>query len=149
MAIGLKFANDTQPQIANDYKQVLKIFKADPSLRIANRIYYKRGYEILPTFLRIAKCKFFSAAVPLNFAHSTVSANLINKWVADQTNNKIRNLIAAGSLTAKTRLVLVNAVYFKNAWKTKFDKANTNKEKFYTKTHKSTDVDMMHVKVCK
>lgn len=148
MAIGLKFANDTQPQIANAYKQVLKLFQSDKSLRIANRIYYKRGYEILPTFLKIARCKFFSAAVPLNFAHSTVSANLINKWVAQQTDNKIRDLIASGSLTENTRLVLVNAVYFKNAWKTKFDKANTKNDKFYTKTHKSTDVEMMHVKVC-
>lgn len=148
MANGLKFGNDTQPEIANDYKKLLKPFQNDKSLRIANRIYYKRGYEIRPSYYKIAKCKFFSSALPLNFAHSTVSANLINKWVSQQTNNKIRDLIAAGSLTGNTRLILVNAVYFKNSWATRFLKANTNKEKFYTKTHKSTNVDMMHVKVC-
>lgn len=147
MAAGLKLSNDTQATVARSYRQLLKPLQNNPSIRIANRLYYKRGYQIRPAYSKIAKCKFFSAIQPLNFAHSTVAANLMNTWVSQQTNNKIKMLVSPDSLTEKTRLVLVNAMYFKQGWATKFPVQNTKPDKFYTHTHKSVNVDMMHVKV--
>lgn len=147
MAAGLKLSNDTQASVAKGYRQLLKPLQNNPSIRIANRLYYKRGYDIQPAYNKIAKCKFFSAIQPINFAHSTVAANLINAWVSQQTNNKIKNLVTPDALTAKTRLVLVNAMYFKQGWATKFPVQNTKPDKFYTHTHKSVTVNMMHVKV--
>ena len=45
-----------------------------------------------------------------------------------QTNDKIKDLIPAGSLTADTRLVLTNAIYFKGDWQLPFDKDLTQKD---------------------
>ena len=44
----------------------------------------------------------------------------INTWTADQTNQKIQDLLPAGSVTPDTRLVLTNAVYFKGDWLSAF-----------------------------
>lgn len=41
------------------------------------------------------------------------SRGLINKWVQDQTNDKIKDLIPDGFINELTRLILVNAIYFK------------------------------------
>ena len=57
----------------------------------------------------------FSRATPetVDFSKSEVTRSRINTWVENQTNNKIKDLIAAGALTSQTKLVLVNAIYFK------------------------------------
>jgi len=44
----------------------------------------------------------------------------INQWVSDHTGARIPELLAPGILTADTRLVLTNAVYFKASWRTAF-----------------------------
>src|SRR5215813_2167140 len=52
----------------------------------------------------------------------------INRWVEDKTRQRIQNLIPPGSLNSDTRLVLVNAVYFKGTWVLKFEERYTSKE---------------------
>ena len=50
----------------------------------------------------------------LNFARNQEGARrIINQWVESQTNNKIKDLLKEGSVSPDTRLILVNAVYFK------------------------------------
>ena len=69
----------------------------------------------------------------------------INQWVSDETNKKIENLLAE-PLDPMTRMVLVNAIYFKGDWAKKFDAKDTKKEKFYRSDDSSVDVDMMNMK---
>ena len=68
----------------------------------------------------------------------------INKWVSDETNKKIENLLAE-PLDPLTRMILVNAIYFKGDWAKKFDAKDTKKEKFYRSDGSSVDVDMMNM----
>ncbi len=50
----------------------------------------------------------------LDFAGDAAGSKAtINKWVEDQTNNKIKDLIPDGFIDHLTRLILVNAIYFK------------------------------------
>jgi len=53
-------------------------------------------------------------------------------------------LIPASALGALTRLVLVNAVYFKSSWAARFDPKHTSKEKFVKEDGREVEVDMMH-----
>lgn len=56
----------------------------------------------------------------------------INKWVADQTEDKITDLIPEGALDSLTRLVLVNAVYLDATWASQFEKEATRDGGFTT-----------------
>uniref|UniRef100_A0A673Y895 Serpin peptidase inhibitor, clade G (C1 inhibitor), member 1 n=1 Tax=Salmo trutta TaxID=8032 RepID=A0A673Y895_SALTR len=62
----------------------------------------------------------FYDADPVKLTNSSeVNVEMINSWVAKQTNNKIKELV--DSVPAHTELVLLNAVYFNGQWKMKFD----------------------------
>ena len=72
----------------------------------------------------------------------------INQWVSKTTNNKIADLLAPGTLDSLTRMVLVNAVYFKGNWLNKFDPKNTHKVAFnleYEKSGSHVSVNMMNL----
>ena len=68
----------------------------------------------------------------------------INAWVEQQTNNRIRDLMPAGSIDAVTRLVLTNAIYFKGEWATPFDESSTKEEDFLTRRGTKVRAAMMH-----
>ena len=79
----------------------------------------------------------------LNFGESEVAASKINGWVENITRNKIKDLVSAGDFDELTRLVLVNAIYFKGLWKNKFDVRVTTKAPFHLNSKDSVEVDMM------
>lgn len=68
----------------------------------------------------------------------------INAWVADQTNDKITDLLGPGSITRMTRLVLTNAIYFKSNWQKQFDEENTADGQFTALDGTEQTVPMMY-----
>ena len=68
----------------------------------------------------------------------------INKWVAEKTNNKVKDIVPEGTVNDLTRLVLVNAVYFKGKWQQNFSTALTADDKFHM-PKKSVKVKMMRI----
>lgn len=77
-------------------------------------------------------------------ADPEAARELINLWVEAQTNEKIRDLIPEGVLNELTRLVITNAVYFKAAWLSPFDPANTKNGSFTLLDGTQVEVPMMH-----
>jgi len=71
------------------------------------------------------------------------SRKIINTWVEEQTNNKIKDLIPQGMITPLTRLVLTNAIYFKGTWAIQFDPTDTKKQDFRVNSEKTVQADMM------
>ena len=55
----------------------------------------------------------------------------INGWVEEKTEQKIVNLLKPGMINPLTRMVLVNAIYFKGDWLSKFDKNTTQEAQFF------------------
>ena len=82
----------------------------------------------------------------MDFGQAVQSATAINQWVEEQTNNKIQKLIDPESLGPLTKLVLVNAIYFKGNWDVKFDKSKTSKGDFHVSPTKTIKTDMMFAK---
>ena len=82
----------------------------------------------------------------MDFGQAVQSASAINQWVKEQTNNKIQNLIGPESISSMTKLILVNAIYFKGNWKVKFDKSKTRKGDFHVSPTKTVQTDMMFSK---
>ena len=102
------------------------------TLNIANRLFAKKGYHFREAFLSLVKQNFGGAFEPLDFAADPVAATQrINKWVADQTRDRIRDLIPAGALDKTTRLVLTNALYLKAPWANEFPQNATQPEPFF------------------
>jgi len=113
------------------------------TLNIANRLFAKKGYPFRDAFLSLVKQYFGGGFEPLDFAADPAAATQrINKWVADQTRDRIRDLIPAGALDKTTRLVLANALYLKAPWANEFSQNATQSEPFFVRGA-PVDVPMM------
>lgn len=98
---------------------------------IANQIYVQQGYQLNKHFQEVAAKYFKSGANSLNFGNSVESAEIINRFVENATNGKIRDLIKPDMLNSDTRSVLVNAIHFKGFWQHRFEKERTHSGEFY------------------
>ncbi|NXN95717.1 SPB6 protein, partial [Rhinopomastus cyanomelas] len=100
-------------------------------LRAANRLYGEKTFEFLLSFIESTQ-KFYHAGLEqTDFIHAwEESRKQINAWVEEKTEGKIQNLLAEGILNSQTKLVLVNAIYFKGNWATPFNKEATREMTF-------------------
>jgi serpin B len=114
------------------------------TLSIANRLFAQKGYDFREPFLALVKQNFGAAFELLDFVHDSSRATQnINKWVADQTRDRIRDLIPSGALDETTRLVLANALYLKAPWADPFSEKATRPEPFHVHGSAPVDVPMM------
>ena len=113
-------------------------------LAVANSLWPQKDYPFLPDFLELVKARYDAVITPLDFAGDTEGARqTINGWVEEKTREKIRDLIAQGNLDPLTRMVLVNAIYFKGSWASRFDAARTEEADFQVAADSTVKVPMM------
>lgn len=119
--------------------------EGDPlTLSIANAIWGQAGYPFLSDFLDVLARDYGAGMHVADFARDADAVrSKINAWVADRTNHKIRDLVPKGVLDDLTRLVLVNAVYFKGSWLAPFDPKDTADGPFHPLTGDDVTVTMM------
>jgi serpin B len=114
------------------------------TLNIANRLFAQKGYHFREAYLALVKQNFGGAFEPLDFVTDPAAATQhINKWVAKETRDKIRDLIPAGALNKLTRLVLANALYLKAPWADPFSEKTTRPEPFRARGSAPVDVPTM------
>ncbi|XP_018566251.1 antichymotrypsin-2-like [Anoplophora glabripennis] len=121
----------------------LKKYDTKLKLLSANKIYVGKGLKIAEDFGYIANTIYDSGVENVDFERSTHAAGVINKWVEDNTNDKIRNLIKPGDINEATRMVLVNALYFSGVWLYPFDSYATSKRNFFRTKDNAVEVDTM------
>ncbi|GLD55025.1 leukocyte elastase inhibitor-like protein [Lates japonicus] len=81
----------------------------------------------------------------VDFKTSSEAARVnINSWVEKQTQGKIRDILAKGVLDEDSRLVLVNAMYFKGTWDKKFKRIDTYDATFRLNKSDTKPVKMMN-----
>jgi serpin B len=113
-------------------------------LRIANRLWGQEGFRFLPPFLDVTREHYGAELAQVDFAGATEQARQqINAWVADQTNQKIQDLLPSGVLDNLTRLVLTNAIYFKGKWADPFREGATQDAPFFVSADRTIDVPLM------
>nr|XP_034824065.1 antichymotrypsin-2-like isoform X4 [Maniola hyperantus] len=142
---GLGIPNDDAIRSAfTSVSQKLRAVKG-VTLNVANKVYIKDGDYDLNEQLKTDAIKVFDAGLEkVNFGDAAAAANLINQWVESKTNKKIKDLITSDCLNEDTRLVLVNALYFKGTWSKQFDPNNTSDQPFYINAQTTVDVPMMY-----
>ncbi|XP_036618498.1 plasma protease C1 inhibitor isoform X2 [Trichosurus vulpecula] len=99
----------------------------------ASQIFHSPDLTLKKNFVNASQTLYGSRPMVLS-NESRANLDLINSWVANQTKNKITNLLK--SLPSETRLVLVNTVYLKAKWKMTFDPKKTSQETFYPESSK-------------
>ena len=120
--------------------------KEGAKLAIANRIFSRLGLDIRDSYKKDSLSFYNGEVELLDFVGDPEgSRNRINKWVEDQTNNKIKDLIPTGGINALSLIVLTNAIYFKGDWDKAFESSKTKKEKFHVSKSESVMVDMMNM----
>lgn len=136
-------------------------------------MYVANNYRLVEQFQSVMKENFGAPAQSVNFGADDTRMT-INKWVEEFTHSKIKDLLPGGtvqfiqifcvlfhespliytlftygiigSINSLTRLVLVNAVYFKGDWMRKFDQTLTKVEPFYLGSEDSkVDAHMMNI----
>jgi serine protease inhibitor len=114
------------------------------TLNIANRLFAQKGYNFRENFLSLVKQNFGGAFEPIDFTADPAAATQhINKWVAEQTRDRIRDLIPGGALDETTRMVLANALYLKAPWADPFTGNATQPEPFHVRGGSPVDVPTM------
>lgn len=113
-------------------------------LAIANRLWGQQGTAFLEAFLTVTRRDYGAEMGLADFATNAEGARQeINGWVAQQTEQKIGNLIPAGVLGPDTRLVLANAIYFRGNWAHQFEKSATRDRPFHVSARTTVDVPLM------
>jgi serpin B len=101
------------------------------TLRTANALWAEKTYAFLPGYVSTARLWYDAPVTNLDFKTGTEDSRvIINEWVENQTERKIRDLLPPGSIDASTRLVITNAVYFKGTWVKQFDPSETHEGDF-------------------
>ncbi|NPV84326.1 MAG: serpin family protein [Candidatus Aminicenantes bacterium] len=113
-------------------------------LRTANALWAQKNYPFLPEYFQAVEKYYGGRVTNLDFVGDTENSRLIiNRWVEEQTSNRIKDLIPQGVITPLTRLVLTNAIYFKGLWEKQFPKKATAEADFRVSADKTVKVPMM------
>lgn len=101
---------------------------AQLQIAFANSLWVKQGILLDDDFVQRLRVAYLSEVANLDFANPE-AATTINRWVAEKTQEKIKELIAHNQIE-DAMLVLINAIYFKGVWTQQFDPKQTKERTF-------------------
>lgn len=132
------------------YKMLKKLHKSltaksnQDAVIIANAMFTQEGFPLQEDFVETNRINFQCLTSSLDFSNPLGAAETINEWVSNNTKGHIPSLIKADMLnSALTRLVVVNSIYFKGMWKSRFQPENTKMRLFNAGNGNVYNVPMM------
>jgi serine protease inhibitor len=135
--IGMEDANAAYQTLLH----VLPEMDPDVTAQLANSIWYREGVSVVPDFLETTDTYYESETQELDFS-DPAAKDIINGWVKDNTNGLIEEIIS--DIPGNAVMFLINAIYFKGAWKQEFDPERTAPTPFFQSDGSQVQVDMMH-----
>ena len=122
--------------------------KPNPDYKLAtvNDLWMQQGLTPTKSYMDTVQRYYSGQVTTLDFeSNPNPSRLIINKKIAQNTNQLIPELLPAGSIEPITVAVLTNAVYFKGDWKMPFEANSTYEQPFYPLTGEPSDVKMMNM----
>jgi len=118
----------------------------DQILTLGDQVFSQPGMNLEPAFLDSLSSAYGAGMGLLDFKKDPEAARkVINKWVSDNTNGRIPEILQSGDLTTRTRIALANAIYFKGAWTHAFDPKETKPLPFTTDAGAKVSVPTMAI----
>ncbi|XP_073929953.1 serpin I2 [Castor canadensis] len=117
--------------------------KQEFTFNLASALYLQEGFTVKEQYLHGNEEFFQSATKLVDFQDAKACAETISTWVENKTHGKIKNMFSEDDFGPLTRLVLVNAIYFKGDWKQKFRKEYTQLMNFTNKDGSIVEIPMM------
>ncbi len=130
-------------EINEAYKSLVEfITQLDPkvTMNIANSNWYKQEYHIEEAFRKIL-LDYYDAEVKATDFSDPATKDIINGWIEDKTNGKIKDMI--DQIPSNVVMYLINAIYLKATWQYQFDKSKTDKMDFFLNNGSKVKSDMM------
>ncbi len=109
-------------------------------LHLANSIWTRQGFNVLPTFYEINRKYYGATAQSLDFG-SAQALKQINQWCNENTKGKIPTILS--DIPSDAIMYLLNAVYFKSVWSTPFKTSATSPDTFTPLTGGGRQVQFM------
>lgn len=127
-----------------NYKQkkfvdILTECSTDIDLSVANSIWINESLHVKEPFTAINE-QFYNATINRRIFNNATLTD-INNWCAENTNGKISEIL--DKLDNNTRMLLLNALYFKAKWNKEFNEEATSKQPFTKENGNVAEVDMM------
>lgn len=110
---------------------------------LANKLYVSDNVTIKKLFKDVATQNFAAEVQTLNFSDNVRAAETMNNWVMNKTNNLIKDFIDSSYLNEKTKMIIINAVYFKGLWEIPFNRNDTEEGTFYLADETPLNVNFM------
>lgn len=121
--------------------ELLRGLDRQATFTIANSIWYRNGFTFAPAFLEVNRTAFDAEIRGVDFASAQAPAT-INNWVNEKTGGRIPEIVPS-PLPDDAIMYLVNAIYFKASWATRFDPARTTTQAFHLAGGGTSQVPMM------
>lgn len=113
-------------------------------LYTANALWAEKNYTFSKDYLHTIETYYDGDVKKLDFQNNPEqSRQVVNSWVEEQTNDKIKNLIPQNGVGKETRLILTNAIYFKGEWDRQFEPKNSKEENFTVQKNNVVKTKMM------
>jgi len=144
MARTLAISGMTREEADAFYRSLMnKLTAADSAVQmdIANSIWIRNGLPVENDFLSLGRDIFNARITNVDFSKQETT-DIINAWVAENTQNKITEIISP-PIPADMVMYLINAIYFKGQWSTSFDPRKTHKQDFFITPENPFPCDMM------
>jgi serine protease inhibitor len=134
----------TSEEINTSYQTLIRaLISVDPkvTLSVANSIWYRQQMTLLPDFVNANKTYYDAEVRALDFDDPGTPA-VINQWVSEQTHGKIKKIV--DQIDPDVVMDLINAIYFKGAWKYAFKTGETLDLPFTRNNGSEISTPMMH-----
>ncbi|MEP6495498.1 MAG: serpin family protein [bacterium] len=145
MRSALRFGDLSLGAIDTGYKSLIGLLTSldsSTTMEIANSIFYRSGFPFNQPFLDDAG-KYFDADVKSqNFADVAGTLSAVNGWANTKTHGKIPTVLQG--VDPNDVMYLMNAIYFKGSWRTRFDPNDTHTAPFHPATGPDQTAALMH-----
>jgi serine protease inhibitor len=141
----LHFGDLTPEEVNESYKDLMdQLIHLDDQVEfsIANSIWYRLGFQVLAEFIQTNKDYFDAVVKEIDFGDPQ-AVEIINQWIEDKTNDKIKDML--DYIPRDAVMYLINAIYFNALWKYEFEKENTYEGDFNLAGGITSQVNYMSV----